>query len=170
MPELSSDPPDVRTLFSPVPTMEDGSEPDSDAPAPEDTSVSVNDNDAFPQLRVDALVADYVEVPRLSMSQRSKYRPVADRELKSDEEYPHEEVEQVVGDVTYGNEHFYYVRYADGIVHKVCTHNVMSSPGAACSPTSDPLPLTIYACSHRPLQVSACTFKSHHGEYAQEYG
>ncbi|KAI0801048.1 hypothetical protein C8Q74DRAFT_1364698 [Fomes fomentarius] len=117
MPELSSIPPDARTLFSPVPIREDGSEPNSDAPALQDTSLSVDD--ASPQLRVGALVADYVDVPRLSMSQRSKYRPVADQELKSDEEYPHEKVEQVVGDVTYGNEHFYYVRYADGIVHKV---------------------------------------------------
>ena len=36
------------------------------------------------------LVMDYVEVSRLSASQKSKWRSVAEEELESDEEYPQE--------------------------------------------------------------------------------
>ena len=116
MTELASDPPDVRALFSPVRNAL--REASSDAPGPADTPTPTNDgNEAGPILRKRTMA--YVELPTLASVQKTKYRSVAEDTLHSDEEFAHQGVDRVLGEVQEGPTVNYYVRYHDGIVHKV---------------------------------------------------
>ncbi|RPD57040.1 hypothetical protein L227DRAFT_552450 [Lentinus tigrinus ALCF2SS1-6] len=115
MTEPSSDPPDARALFSPARNAYRAAS--SDAPGPAETSVSTNDDiEPGAGFRKHAL---YVELPTLSRSQKAKYRSVAEDTLHSDEEFAHEGIERVLGDVVEESLAYYYVRYNDGIVHKI---------------------------------------------------
>ena len=117
MSEPTSDPPDANMLFSPV--RQRDSDRSSDAPAPGDTSWSADDSSPRAARVAPTNVLAHVEVPRLSNSQIAKYKSIADEELHSDEEYPQENVDRVVGDVQDGSNAFLYVRYKDGIIYKV---------------------------------------------------
>ncbi|KAI0720008.1 SNF2 family N-terminal domain-containing protein [Cerioporus squamosus] len=116
MPEPSSDPPDARTLFSPV--RDAYREASSDAPGPADTPVSTSDEIRTGHMPPRQKVA-FVELPTLSRIQRTKYRSVAEDALNSDEEFAHAGVERILGEVEHGSRVSYYVRYNDGIVHKI---------------------------------------------------
>lgn len=118
MAEPSSDPPDARALFSPV--RDAYREASSDAPGPADTPVSSSDGATArartnpPRQRV-----AFVELPTLSSNQKTKYRSVAEDTLNSDEEFAHDGIERILGEEEDGPLISYYVRYNDGIVHKV---------------------------------------------------
>lgn len=59
----------------------------------------------------------FVEIPTLTSFRKAKYRSIADDEFNSDLEY--EGVDCVVGKVVDGKHSHLYVRYLDGVVHRV---------------------------------------------------
>lgn len=109
-------PDDARLLFSPI--RRKGRDPSTDAPAPADTSMSADDSYS-PARPADTVGTVYVQVPHLPPAQKSKYRSIAEDLLAPGEEYPHENVERVVGQVEERHGTFLYVLYTDGIIHKV---------------------------------------------------
>ncbi|KAI0756774.1 SNF2 family N-terminal domain-containing protein [Daedaleopsis nitida] len=76
-------------------------------------------DDSYSPMRPSGVVQAYVQVPRLSPSRKTKYRSIAEDVLASDEEYPQENVERVVGQVADRRGTSLYVRYTDGVIHKV---------------------------------------------------
>lgn len=119
---------DVEMLFSPprneqsdvemlpeVASEEHSREPSAQATTEELsrlTSLSLTDNDRLPSV--------YVEVPSLPPAAKAKYATdLKERSITSDEEFPEESMERIVGEYEVDGELHYFVRMSSGMAFKV---------------------------------------------------
>lgn len=125
---MSDDTPDVDMLFSPPRSqpsdVEMIPEADSEGPTREPStqattaelsrliSLSLTDKEKLPSV--------YVEIPRLPPKAKTQYATdLKEQPITSDEEFPAENMERIIGDYEIGGELYYFVKMTSGMAFKV---------------------------------------------------
>jgi hypothetical protein len=84
----------------------------SHRPSPLSTLSRSRDASAEPTLRPSGI---YIELPRLSKAERSKYKSVSDRDIPLSIE-----PQEILGEYYENDKYWYFARHLDGLAYKVC--------------------------------------------------
>lgn len=121
---MSSDVPDVELLFSPPPEQSDVEMvPETGSPEPPRSPSAQASSEHLSRLTSLSLADNppsvYVEVATLPAEKKAKYATLAERPITSDEEFPEEAMERVLGEYKSSDGEFYFVRMSSGVAFKV---------------------------------------------------
>jgi chromodomain-helicase-DNA-binding protein 4 len=91
-------------------------------PTKPSSTPSLNDDIQVPSIRQPQTRSSnsfYVSLPSLSLAEKSNYKEASEVALTSDVEFDSEELDEIIGEYHNKGKSFYFVRFQNGIAHKV---------------------------------------------------